>query len=184
MENKKNDILVVVDMQKDFVDGSLGTKEAVEIVDNVAELIRSDRFDSMIVTYDTHEKNYLDTQEGHNLPVVHCVRKSEGWMLDKKIQAALDENSTRPCAIVTKVTFGGEKVIEALEGIRKYVGEPTSFTFVGLCTDICVISNALLIKAYYPEVPMYVVENATAGVTPDLKDAAMKVMASCQIKSC
>ena len=184
MEKRKNDVLVIIDMQKDFVDGSLGTKEAVAIVDNVVEQIRSKRFDSMIVTYDTHGNNYMDTQEGHNLPVVHCVKETEGWMLDRKVQEALDQNRDIPCAVVTKVTFGGEKVIEALEGIKKYVGEPTSFTFVGLCTDICVISNALLIKAYYPEVPMYVVENATAGVTPDLKDAAMKVMASCQIKSC
>ncbi len=182
MENRKNDVLVVVDMQKDFVDGSLGTKEAVEIVDNVVDQIKSGRYDSMIVTYDTHEKNYLETQEGHNLPVEHCIRSTDGWMLDKKVQDALEQNKTIPTAIVTKVTFGGEKVIEALEGIRKHVGEPTSFTFVGLCTDICVISNALLIKAYYPEVPMCVIENATAGVTPDLKSAALKVMASCQIK--
>ena len=183
MENKKNDVLVIVDMQKDFVDGSLGTKEAVEIVDNVVKLIESDKYDSMIVTFDTHQENYLTTQEGHNLPVEHCIKDSEGWMLDKKIQGALDRNKKTPCALVTKVTFGGVKVLEAMESITKYVGEPTSFTFVGLCTDICVISNALLLKAYYPEVPMCVVENATAGVTPDLKDAAMKVMASCQIKS-
>jgi len=182
MESRKNDVLVVIDMQKDFVDGSLGTKEAVEIVDNVVGQIKSGRYDSMVVTLDTHSENYLQTQEGHNLPVEHCIRNSEGWMLDKKVQEALSENKL-PCAVVTKVTFGGEKVIEALEGIRKNVGEPTSFTFVGLCTDICVISNALLIKAYYPETPMCVVENATAGVTPDLKDAALKVMASCQIKS-
>ena len=175
-------ILVVVDMQNDFIDGSLGTPEALAIVENVKNKIRGFAPEDIFVTMDTHGPDYLRTQEGRNLPVEHCIKNSEGWMLDKKVQEALSENKL-PCAVVTKVTFGGEKVIEALEGIRKNVGEPTSFTFVGLCTDICVISNALLIKAYYPETPMCVVENATAGVTPDLKDAALKVMASCQIKS-
>ena len=168
-------VLVVVDMQKDFVDGSLGTKEAVQIVPNVAEKIRA--FDGDIfVTYDTHFENYLETAEGRKLPVEHCIKGTDGWKLDKDVAAALEGKAYTP---VEKLTFGSV----ALPGmIEKAVGgEEFCVELIGLCTDICVVSNALLIKAAFPEVPIAVDSACCAGVTPEKHEAALETMRSCQI---
>ena len=143
-------ILVVVDMQKDFIDGALGTKEAEAIVDNVARTIKG--FDGEIVfTRDTHYDNYMDTQEGKNLPVPHCIKGTDGWQIDKKLAAIIDADSG--IKIFDKPTFGSVELAEYL----KRSGDIEKVTLIGLCTDICVISNALLIKAYLPETEVSVI---------------------------
>ena len=167
--------LIVVDMQKDFVDGALGTGEAMAIVPYVAEKIR--RFDGEIfATLDTHFDNYMETSEGKHLPVPHCVKGMDGWQLDKAVAAALEEKGYTP---VEKNTFGSVRLPELL---REAAGEE-GFTveLIGLCTDICVVSNALLLKAHFPEVPITVDAAGCAGVTPQAHEAALATMASCQI---
>lgn len=172
MDLQKN-ILVVVDMQKDFIDGALGTKEAVAIVDKVAGLVRS--FDGEVVfTRDTHHENYLQTQEGKKLPVVHCIEGTDGWKLDKKLEALrLDDRK-----VFDKPTFGSMELAAYLQTLKAL----ESVTLVGLCTDICVISNALLIKAALPEVAVSVVESCCAGVTPESHQNALAAMKMCQIE--
>lgn len=166
-------VLVVVDMQKDFIDGALGTREAVAIVDNVAELVKS--FDGEVIfTRDTHGEDYLETQEGRNLPVVHCIEGTDGWQLDRKLQAL----RTDSMKIFDKPTFGSVALAEYLRADR----EIGSVTLAGLCTDICVISNALLIKANMPEVEVCVVEKCCAGVTPQSHANALEAMKMCQVK--
>lgn len=172
-------LLVVVDMQKDFVDGSLGTKEAVAIVDNVVAKIEA--FDGdIIATYDTHFEDYMDSAEGKKLPVVHCVKDTEGWQLDEKVQAALDKKGFRA---VQKPSFGSTILPEIID--EEYDDddseEDLEIEIIGLCTDICVISNALILKAHYPEISIKVTENCCAGVTPEKHAAAIEVMKSCQI---
>lgn len=167
-------VLIVVDMQKDFVDGALGTKEAVAIVDNVVAKIKE--FDGdVIATYDTHGENYMDTQEGKKLPVPHCIMGTDGWKLDKKVQEALDEKGFTE---VYKPTFGS---VDLVEMIRKYDVENTQIQLIGLCTDICVVSNALLLKANFPEMNISVDAACCAGVTPEKHLAALETMSSCQI---
>ena len=167
--------LIVVDMQKDFVDGALGTAEAVRIVPNVAQKIRCFEGD-IFVTYDTHEENYLQTSEGKNLPVVHCVRGTPGWELDAAIAGALEGKAYTP---VEKLTFGSVN----LPGlIREAAGEEDfDITLLGLCTDICVVSNALILKANFPEKEISVLSACCAGVTPESHAAALTTMAMCQI---
>lgn len=172
MNNTKN-VLVVVDMQKDFIDGALGTKEAVEIVDNVAEMIKS--FDGEVVfTRDTHFDNYLETQEGRKLPVPHCIKGSEGWQLDKKLEVL----RVGGMKVFDKLTFGSVELAEYLKSLELL----EHVTLIGLCTDICVISNALLIKANLPEVAISVVERCCAGVTPESHKNALEAMKMCQIE--
>ncbi len=167
--------LVVVDMQKDFVDGALGTKEACAIIPAAVKKIA--QFDGEIfVTYDTHFDDYMDTAEGRKLPVPHCIKGSEGWQLNKDIAAALKEKKFTP---VEKYTFGSVKLPDL---IKKTAGtEEFSVELIGLCTDICVISNALLLKANFPEADIAVDEKCCAGVTPEKHDAAVETMKSCQI---
>ena len=168
-------ILVVVDMQKDFVDGALGTKEAAAIVDNVVKKI--EEFDGdIIVTYDTHEDNYLETQEGSNLPVPHCIRGTDGWKLDACIQAVLDK---RKYKAIEKPTFGSVQLPEYIK--NNYDTSEIEIDLIGLCTDICVISNALLIKAFLPEVKISVDSTCCAGVTPQSHENALEAMKMCQI---
>ncbi len=168
--------LIVVDMQKDFVDGALGSKEAVAIVPAVAEKIKT--FDGEIfVTYDTHFKNYMDTQEGKSLPVPHCIKGTAGWQLDKTVTEALSE---KPYTPVEKITFGSTALPELIA--RAAGEEPFSVELIGLCTDICVVSNALLLKAHFPEAPLSVDAACCAGVTPAKHEAALETMRSCQIR--
>lgn len=168
-------ILIAVDMQKDFIDGALGTKEAEAIVDNVARTVKS--FDGEVIfTRDTHYDNYMDTQEGKNLPVPHCIKGTDGWQIDKKLATIIDADSS--IKIFDKPTFGSVELAEYLKrrgGIEKV-------TLIGLCTDICVISNALLIKAYLPETEVSVIESCCAGVTPESHKNALEAMKMCQIK--
>lgn len=167
--------LVVVDMQKDFVDGALGTKEACAIVPAAVEKIKG--FDGEIfVTFDTHFDNYMETSEGKNLPVTHCIKGTDGWRLDNDISAALGEKSFTP---VEKYTFGSVKLPEMIKAAAG--GDEFAVELIGLCTDICVISNALLLKASFPEAAIAVDEKCCAGVTPEKHAAAIEVMKSCQI---
>ena len=166
-------VLVVVDMQKDFIDGALGTEEAVAIVDNVVELVKS--FDGEVIfTRDTHGDDYLETQEGRNLPVVHCIKGTDGWQLDKKLQVL----RTDSMKIFDKPTFGSVALAEYLRQDK----EIEHVMLAGLCTDICVISNALLIKANMPEVEISVIEKCCAGVTPQSHANALEAMKMCQVK--
>ena len=167
--------LIVVDMQKDFVDGALGTPEAVSIVPAVCEKIRDFKGD-IIVTYDTHTADYLNTAEGKKLPVTHCVKDTDGWQLDAAVAAALAEKSY---TVVEKPTFGS---VDLPALIAQAAGEEDfSITLIGLCTDICVVSNALLLKAHFPEHTIAVDAACCAGVTPCSHAAALKTMAMCQI---
>ena len=167
--------LIVVDMQKDFVDGALGSPEAVAIVPAVVKKIRG--FDSEIfVTFDTHGENYMQSQEGRFLPVPHCIKGRKGWELDKKVARALKD---REYTAVEKPTFGSltlPKLIKKAAGRGKF-----SVEVIGLCTDICVVSNALIIKAAFPEMPVSVDSSCCAGVTPAKHEAALETMRSCQI---
>ena len=167
--------LIVVDMQKDFVDGALGSPEARAIVPGVVRKIQD--FDGEIVaTFDTHQENYMDTSEGKKLPVPHCIQGTPGWALDSAVAAALEQKGF---TAVEKPTFGST----ALPGVlREKAGEEDfSIELVGLCTDICVVSNALLLKAHFPEKRISVDASCCAGVTPRSHDAAIATMASCQI---
>ena len=167
-------VLVVVDMQNDFIDGALGTKEAVAIVPGVKEKIEN--FDGVVLfTRDTHETNYLDTQEGKKLPVPHCIRDTEGWQIRSELDAL---RKTEP---IDKETFGSTDLAGELVALNEDE-EIGSITLVGLCTDICVISNALLIKASLPEVPICVDATCCAGVTPESHENALKAMEACQIR--
>lgn len=174
-------ILVVVDMQNDFIDGSLGTKEAVAIIPAVMEKIKSYEPDCIYATRDTHENNYLETQEGRNLPVVHCVKGTEGWEIRDEIAAAM------PRAVcVDKPSFGSPALAHMLTNVfRKECEsdpEKLEIELVGLCTDICVVSNALLLKAALPEVKISVDASCCAGVTPESHAAALVTMQMCQIQ--
>ena len=167
-------ILIVVDMQNDFIDGALGTKEAVAIVPAVEKKIRE--FDGTVLfTRDTHETWYLETQEGRNLPVPHRIRDTEGWQIRKELDVL---RKTEP---IDKETFGSVDLAGELTAMNEEE-EIESITLVGLCTDICVISNALLIKASLPEVPIYVDASCCAGVTPESHENALKAMEICQIR--
>ena len=167
-------ILIVVDMQNDFIDGALGTKEAVAIVPGVKEKIEN--FDGVVLfTRDTHETYYLDTQEGQKLPVPHCIRDTEGWQIRSELDAL---RKTEP---IDKETFGSTDLAGELVAMNED-NEIKSITFVGLCTDICVISNALLTKASLPEVPIIVDAKCCAGVTPESHENALKAMEACQIQ--
>jgi len=168
------EILIVVDMQNDFIDGSLGTAEAVAIVPQVAEKIKS--FPGKVLfTRDTHPENYLETQEGRNLPVVHCVKGTPGWEIREELMALCE---TEP---IDKPSFGSTRLGEVLLGLNTL--EPiSSVTLIGLCTDICVISNALLVKAFLPEVPITVDAACCAGVTPESHQNALAAMKMCQIQ--
>lgn len=168
-------LLVVVDIQKDFVDGTLGTAEAVAIVGSAAAKIRE--FDGEIfVTYDTHFENYMETAEGAKFPVPHCIKGTEGWELNADIADAL---AGKKYTAVEKITFGSTELPEL---VKKAVGdEDFDVTLIGLCTDICVVSNALILKANFPEKEVYVDAACCAGVTVDTHNAALTTMKMCQI---
>ncbi len=167
--------LVVVDMQKDFVDGALGSREAVAIVPAVVKKIES--FDGEIfVTYDTHFENYMQTSEGKHLPVPHCIKGTDGWQLNNDVENAL---SGKKFTKVEKNTFGSVDLPKLIEQAAD--GDDFAVELIGLCTDICVVSNALLIKATFPEAPIAVDAGCCAGVTPQAHEAALATMASCQI---
>ena len=167
------DILIVVDMQNDFIDAALGTPEAQAIVPRVLDKIKNFK-GSIIFTRDTHQSNYMDTQEGKNLPVPHCIEGSEGWQIREGLLGHGE------IAIIDKPTFGSAELGKLLLELNKKeaIG---SVCLIGLCTDICVISNAMLIKAFMPEVPVSVDAACCAGVTPQTHLNALAAMKMCQI---
>lgn len=167
--------LIVVDIQNDFVDKALGTPEAVSIIDNAVSKIKN--FNGEIfVTYDTHYENYLDTAEGKKLPVPHCIKGTDGWQLNSKIADALADKAYTS---VEKVTFGS---VDLPQLIRQSAGnEDFTIELIGLCTDICVVSNALLLKANFPECEITVDASCCAGVTPETHKSALDIMKCCQI---
>jgi nicotinamidase-related amidase len=187
-------LLVVVDMQNDFIDGSLGTKEAQEIVPKVVEKIIN--FDGIIVaTMDTHEEDYLSTQEGKNLPVKHCICGEDGWRLNQEVGDVLSNNisiddnkdkSILPDGMYRKSTFGSLDLALDCEdefGIgNRLHPENVEITLIGLCTDICVISNAMLLKAALPKAKIIVDASCCAGVTPESHKNALEAMKMCQIE--
>lgn len=167
--------LIVVDMQTDFINGSLGTPEAVAIKAAAVQRIKS--FDGEIIaTLDTHRADYLQTAEGKKLPVSHCVKGTPGWQLDGEIRGALERHGY---IAVEKPTFGSLILPQIIEDIA--AGEDFDMTLLGLCTDICVVSNALLLKARFHEKQIFVDSACCAGVTPEKHRAALEVMKSCQI---
>ena len=166
--------LIVVDMQNDFIDGALGTAEAVAIVGKVKAKI--DGFDGKVFfTRDTHFADYLTTQEGKNLPVEHCIKDSYGWQIRKELDVL------RKTQAIDKPAFGSAELGEILKA-ENGSEEIESITLIGLCTDICVISNAMLIKAFLPEVKVKVDAACCAGVTPDSHKTALSAMKMCQIE--
>lgn len=167
-------ILVVVDMQNDFIDAALGTPEAVAIVDAVKEKISSYPVKDVIATMDTHGENYMESQEGRNLPVMHCIKGTDGWKIRPDIAELLDG-----AKIYEKPTFGSTALAADLKALSET--EEIELELVGLCTDICVVSNALLLKANMPEVKISVDGACCAGVTPEKHLAALETMRSCQI---
>ena len=168
-------LLVVVDMQNDFIDGSLGTAEALAIVENVKRKIREYDQRDIFVTMDTHPENYLETQEGRNLPVEHCIRGTEGWKVRTDIAGLLPE-----ARVYEKPTFGSLALARDIAAIA--AKEEIEIELIGLCTDICVVSNALLLKANMPEVTISVDPACCAGVTPGSHEAALTTMKMCQIQ--
>ncbi|MCI9657144.1 MAG: cysteine hydrolase [Lachnospiraceae bacterium] len=167
-------ILVVVDMQNDFIDGALGTKEAAAIVPGVQQKIR-DFQGKVFFTRDTHETDYMSTQEGQKLPVPHCIKGTDGWQIHPDLQPLCQGT------LIDKVTFGSSELAALLQAEDQK--EPVdSITFIGLCTDICVISNALLVKAFLPEAKIIVDASCCAGVTPESHRNALEAMKVCQIQ--
>lgn len=169
-------ILVVIDMQNDFVDGSLGTKEALSIVPKVVKKINEFDGDEIFVTYDTHHENYLNTLEGEKLPIVHCIEGTHGHRLNAEVKKAL---TGRNCFEILKAGFGSFSITRGLK--ERYPGEEMQFELVGLCTDVCVVSNALIIRAGYPNARIAVDASCCAGITPETHRAALTTMKSCQI---
>jgi len=167
-------VLIVVDMQNDFIDGALGTEEAVKIVPKVVEKIKT--FEGKVLyTRDAHTEDYLSTQEGQNLPVEHCIKGSFGWQIRDEIDAL------RKGEAIDKPTFGSVDLGEELQRLHNSGDPIESITLIGLCTDICVISNAMLAKAFLPEVPIIVDASCCAGVTVESHKQALGAMKACQI---
>lgn len=180
-------VLVVVDMQNDFIDGVLGTSEAQAIVPKVVDKIREyEGTDTLLVfTKDTHYENYLETQEGKNLPIPHCIQMTEGWQLNKQISSYAKKAkilTLHTCDIINsrikKETFGSIKLMEILNENKNKIDE---IIFIGVCTDICVISNAIMAKAAAPEALVTVDASCCAGVIPERHKIALEAMKACQI---
>jgi len=162
--------ILVIDVQNDFVNGALGTKEAEEMIPRLVEKLKTEKDAALVFTKDTHKEDYLETQEGKRLPVKHCIKNTEGW----QIHPALSE-FTAQAEVIEKKSFGSTRLPSV---VAKY----DEVELVGLCTDICVISNALLLKAFFPEKTISVDPNCCAGVTPEGHNAAVEVMKTCQVE--
>lgn len=172
MKKNSKKVLLVIDMQNDFIDGALGTQEAVAIVDNVNEKIAAYRQSGgkVVFTRDTHFEDYLETLEGKNLPVKHCIKGTNGWEITSRIDTANDK-------IINKRTFGSLELADYVETLCV-----DTIEIVGLCTDICVISNAMILKAKFPEMAIKVDSSCCAGVTPESHSNALEAMKMCQIE--
>ena len=166
--------VIVIDMQNDFVYGELGTEEAIEIIPRLVEKLEKvviGKSADIIFTQDTHKDDYLSTQEGRNLPVVHCIKNTEGWEIIHDLKPFIPHAK----AVIEKKTFGSTRLPSLIKPYKEV-------EFVGVCTDICIISNALLVKAFYPELVVSVDSNCCAGVTPESHATALAAMKACQCK--
>lgn len=177
-----NKVLIVIDMQNDFIDGSLANPMAQEIVEPICDYINH-FYGQICATMDTHHPQYLVTNEGRHLPIEHCMYPSYGWLLNKRIYESLGESAI----IVQKPTFGCLQSIVVVRrnfefGTKFDLSEYDTIELVGVCTDICVISNALILKSAYPEANIIVHANLCAGTTKEMHECALKVMESCQIE--
>ena len=175
-------VLVVVDMQNDFITGPLGTPEAQAIVPKVCELIEQD-YDDVCYTMDTHDELYLDSHEGKILPVEHCIFQTKGWYVEPHVWAALEKRTDRYFHLQQHIKvdrFGSTTLAETYKGIAEF--ERLSFDICGVCTDICVISNALMLRTHYPYSNIRVIASACAGTTPEMHQKALDVMRSCHIE--
>lgn len=165
-------ILIVVDMQNDFVTGSLGSREAQVIVPNIINKVSNYKFEDVYFTRDTHLSNYMDTLEGKYLPISHCISGTEGWQIIPELKSL-----SLFCNIINKETFGYEGWNNMCFGLDNF-----EFELCGVCTDICVVSNALALRMFYPNAKITVDASCCAGVTPEKHAAALEVMKSCQIE--
>lgn len=166
--------LIVVDMQNDFIDGALGTERAMSILPAVKEKIKN--FDGRVIfTRDTHNSDYLSTAEGKKLPVKHCIKGTDGWHIHPELEALRKEEP------FDKPTFGSVALCQFLKSYDSYEKPIESITLIGLCTDICVISNAMMLKAFLPETSVSVDALCCAGVSPESHECALKAMRACQI---
>lgn len=165
-------VIVVIDMQNDFIDGALGTKEAQVMLPHLAAKLEREKDALLIFTQDTHSKNYMETQEGRNLPVPHCIKPEKGWEIAPSLQPFVK----KAAAVIEKPAFGSLELPKAVAKLQ-----PDEVELVGLCTDICVISNAMILKAAFPELPVAVDASCCAGVTPASHDNALQAMKMCQV---
>ena len=177
-------MIVAVDLQKDFASGVLGSKQALEAVKNSAnfleQLTKKDNNAYLLGTLDTHNENYLETREGKNLPIVHCVEGTEGYKLEDEINVFFEEkkNLFNTTHLLPKITFGAYNIGTVINNC--FVEKPDEFVIFGLDTDICVVSNFVLLRAYFPETPIYVLSDCSAGVTKETHNAALTTMKSMQ----
>ena len=173
-------ILIIVDMQKDFTNGVLGNAECEATVKKVEKIIKTRPYDKIYLTRDTHHDNYLETQEGKKLPVLHCIKGSDGWQIREEIMQAVSDNYMKSAyEVLDKATFGSMELGKYLE--RESLTNDLEIHFVGVCTGICVISNVLIAKATLPEAKICVIEDACACVTPESHRTAIKAMKTCQV---
>jgi len=177
-------VLIIVDMQKDFIDGSLGTAEAFGIVDAVVKRVENSKGELILFTQDTHQSDYLDTTEGKKLPVTHCVENTEGWQINENIRNAWRNNkdtiiiSELPQNTFTKSVFGS---VDLVNFLKSRACEISEIEILGLCTDICVVSNAIMIKNTIPDVKISINAECCAGVTPKSHEEALNLMKMCHI---
>ena len=170
-------VMVIVDCQKDFIDGSLGTPEAQAMIPRLIEKIKAEPENTLYVfTRDTHDADYLNSSEGKQLPVEHCIKDTAGWAIPDRLTDAFLNSPV----VIDKPTFGSVELMEFIDSIIDNEAD-TNIEFVGLCTDICVISNAIMAKAYFPEANISVNSNLCAGTSIEAHDNALKAMHQCQI---
>lgn len=184
MSNGEYKVLAVIDMQNDFITGSLGNEACRDVVPEVVKVIVAGDYDEVFLTRDTHDDNYLQTQEGRKLPVIHTQRDTEGWQIQEDVWKAVTDNyRDEQIQVIDKGTFGSEKLALKLKelGLEKEGDGTLQIDFVGVCTDICVINNVFLAKAAVPEATVCVIAGACAGVTPASHQTALDAMENCQI---
>lgn len=173
-------VLVIVDMQKDFTTGVLGNAACVKAIDEVVDIVNHNQFDRIFFTRDTHQKNYMETQEGRKLPVEHCIEGSDGWQVVDAIQKAVDAKNV-PVEYFDKPTFGSVKLGDRCRELYQD-GEGTEVYFCGVCTGICVINNVAMAKANCPEAVVRVFEKGCACVTPETHKTAIEAMKTFQVE--
>ena len=177
-------ILIVIDVQNDFITGALRNEEAIKALPNIVNLLKTEKYDEIHVTMDTHEKDYLNTLEGQKLPVEHCIKGTWGWHMPEEVSKT---KAIQNAEIYEKPTFGSTWLANRLAATLTWDNIKTfptdyEFTIIGFCTDICVVSNALMLRAHFPNSKITVRKDCVAGVTPETNEAALLTMKMCQIE--